>query len=223
MSIKIILSDDGSHTLFVEELNETYHSIRGAIAESQYVFIQNGLEYFKAKDKLKIFEVGLGTGLNALLTLIAANQFKVKVEYHSLEAYPLHEEVTDLLNYDQLIDVQEARGVLKSLHALEWGKENRISEYFSFTKIHAQLFDFEFSSYDFDIIYYDAFAPSKQPDMWSVENFRKVTDALKPGGIIVSYCANGQFKRDLKSLGLQLDILPGPLGKKEMTRGIKPV
>jgi tRNA U34 5-methylaminomethyl-2-thiouridine-forming methyltransferase MnmC len=221
MSIKIILSGDGSHTLFVDELNETYHSTKGAMAESEYVFIEHGLAYCKDSKALNIFEVGFGTGLNALLTCLAAKKMNIKVDYVSIEAYPLQKEIVSELNYGGAINEAEAQYIFDQLHEVKWGEKVEINTHFSITKMHEQLADCNLPVETFNMVYYDAFAPSKQPEMWHIDLLRKVTASLKPGGILVTYCANGQFKRDLKTLGLTVETLPGPLGKKEMTRAIK--
>lgn len=203
--IKVITTSDGSHSLLNTELDETYHSRHGALQESLYVFIKNGLDHFQ-RNEVNVFEVGFGTGLNALL----AAQSNKKVNYTTIEAYPLPEEVYTQLNY-------EPRDLLFQLHA---NTELRISD-FTFKKLHTTLQDIELKPGQFDVVFYDAFAPSKQPEMWELPMIKKVCDSLTPGGLFVTYCAKGQLKRDLKSLGMEVETLPGPPGKKEMVRGTK--
>ena len=186
------------------ELDETYHSRHGAIQESQHVFIKNGLELI-SKEPINVFEVGFGTGLNALLTALSNK----KVNYTSVEAFPLPEEVYTQLNY-------EPKDLLLELHR----HQQREIEKFRFTKIHGTLQSI-FLEPIYDIIYFDAFAPSKQPSMWELPMIAKVCNALTKGGIFVTYCAKGQLKRDLRSLGMNVETLPGPPGKKEMVRGTK--
>jgi tRNA U34 5-methylaminomethyl-2-thiouridine-forming methyltransferase MnmC len=203
--IKLITTSDGSHSLLNTELDETYHSRHGAVQESQYVFIKNGLDQCVC-EVANVFEVGFGTGLNALLTALTGR----KVNYTSIEAFPLGEEVYSQLNY-------EPRELLLELHRnsqLETGS-------FRFEKLHTTLQSIALPPDEFNIIYFDAFAPSKQPSMWEFPMIEKVCNALVPGGIFVTYCAKGQLKRDLRSLGMEVETLPGPPGKKEMVRGTK--
>ena len=204
--IKVITTSDGSHSLLNTELNETYHSVHGAIQESMHVFIKNGLDHFSRPGVVKIFEVGFGTGLNALLTALSGRQ----VHYTAIEAFPLDEEVYQQLNY-------EPKDLLMSLHRNP--KLETLS--FIFNKLNITLQSIALEPNSYDIIYFDAFAPSKQPEMWELPMIRKVCDALTPGGLFVTYCAKGQLKRDLKSLGMEVETLPGPPGKKEMVRGTK--
>lgn len=203
--IKIITTSDGSHSLLNTELDETYHSRHGALQESLYVFIKNGLDFYPGNE-VNVFEVGFGTGLNALL----AAQSDKKVNYTTIEAFPLTEEVYKELNY-------EPRELFFQLH------QNQKLEIrnFSFNKLTATLQSIELSPNQFDVIFFDAFAPSKQPEMWEFPMIKKVCDSLTPSGLFVTYCAKGQLKRDLKSLGMEVETLPGPPGKKEMVRGTK--
>jgi tRNA U34 5-methylaminomethyl-2-thiouridine-forming methyltransferase MnmC len=204
MAIKLIVTSDGSHSLLNEELDETYHSIHGAVQESKHVFIDNGI-YAYSRRPINIFEVGFGTGLNALL----AAQTNLPINYTSIEAFPLDESIFSQLNY-------EPKELLLDLHR----NQHLQTSNFKFKKLHTTL---EAISIDevFDIIFFDAFAPSKQPSMWELPMLSKVCNALTPGGLFVTYCAKGQLKRDLKTLGLEVETLPGPPGKKEMVRGTK--
>ena len=203
--IKIITTSDGSHSLLNTELDETYHSVHGALQESLHVFIKNGLDVFPGNE-VRVFEVGFGTGLNALL----AAQSTRKVNYTTIEAFPLPEEVYSELNY-------EPKDLLIQLH----GNSKLETGNFKFSKLHTTLQSIELLSNQFDIIFFDAFAPSKQPEMWEFPMIKKVCDSLTQGGLFVTYCAKGQLKRDLKSLGMEVETLPGPPGKKEMVRGTK--
>jgi tRNA U34 5-methylaminomethyl-2-thiouridine-forming methyltransferase MnmC len=206
MAIKLIVTSDGSHSLLNEDLGETYHSRHGAVQESLHVFIKNGLDMVAA-DPVNVFEVGFGTGLNALLTA----QTGRTVNYTSIEAYPLGEEIYSELNYNP-------KELVLSLHRAPWNEPVNVDTHFTLTKIRGDV-SFVPISGKYDIIYFDAFAPSKQPSMWELPVLKKVCDVLKPGGLFVTYCAKGQLKRDLKSLGLEVDTLTGPPGKKEMVRG----
>lgn len=220
MSIQIITTADGSNTLRHISLNETYHSIHGAIQESLHVFIQNGLLPLiqDGRKEISVFEVGFGTGLNALLTMQRANQLKMKVVYTSVEPHPLAENVWTLLNYPEALNLAEE---YRALHVAPWQVGTSLSPYFNILKHKSLLQETDLGKAEFDLVYYDAFAPAKQPDLWVLDVLKKVVIALKPGGAIVTYCAKGQLKRDLKSLHLTVETLPGPPGKKEMIRAVK--
>lgn len=220
-SVKIITTSDGSHSLFNEELNETYHSIHGAIQESVHVFIQSGLTYFIEKfnpKNVSILEIGFGTGLNALLTIQAAQQSSSSFQYKTLEAFPLEEEVWSQLNYGDTLNSKEN---FDSLHRVSWEEQHDITPNFLFQKHHIKLQDVVLKPSSFDIIFFDAFAPNKQPELWEIVTLKKVTDTLRTNGVFVTYCAKGQLKRDLKSAGLTVETIPGPPGKKEMVRAVK--
>ncbi|MDT8412309.1 MAG: tRNA (5-methylaminomethyl-2-thiouridine)(34)-methyltransferase MnmD [Vicingaceae bacterium] len=212
---------DGSHTLFIPELNETYHSIHGAIQESQHVFIKNGLHYFGDKKTIHILEIGFGTGLNALLTLLAIENSSQIVNYVSLEKFPLSNELIQQLNYPTQLKIDTAQTALfNQLHTCQWNTPTPISNNFDLLKIEEDLADFQTTT-TFDLIYFDAFAPEKQAELWTDVIFSKIYSLLNTGGILVTYCAKGVVKRTLKSVGFQLETLPGPPGKREMIRAIK--
>ena len=212
---------DGSHTLFIPELNETYHSIHGAIQESQHVFIKNGLHYFSDKKTVSILEVGFGTGLNALLTLLDKQNLAQQVNYVSLEKFPLNLALIEQLNYTTQLKLNVAQTALfNQLHICEWNKLTSITNNFNLLKIEKDLADFQYET-TFDIVYFDAFAPEKQAELWTAEIFSKIYDLLRPNGILVTYCAKGVVKRTIKSVGFQLETLPGPPGKREMIRAKK--
>jgi tRNA U34 5-methylaminomethyl-2-thiouridine-forming methyltransferase MnmC len=220
VSIQIITTADGSNSLLNVSLNETYHSIHGAIQESLHVFIQNGLLPFLHDDRkeISVLEVGFGTGLNALLTMQCADQLKMKVSYNTIEPYPLPENVWTLLNYPETLNLAKE---YRALHKASWQVGTSLSPYFKILKLQSLLQETDLGTAEFDIIYYDAFAPPKQPDLWVLNVLQKVVTTLKPGGALVTYCAKGQVKRDLKSLQMTVEALPGPPGKKEMIRAIK--
>lgn len=223
MALEIITTGDGSHSLLNRELNETYHSVHGALRESLHVFIKHGLSFFHDKYDSKdiaVFEVGFGTGLNALLTAEEAATGGFTVHYTSIEAYPLEEAVWADLNYAPE-PAQKER--FARLHRSAWQEWVEALPRFHLKKLNTTLQTVALQAATFDIIYFDAFAPSKQPDMWTLPMLEKVVKALKPGGVFVTYCAKGQLKRDLKSLGLEVETLEGPPGKKEMVRGVLPV
>ena len=224
MKLEIFKTKDGSHSLLVPEMNETYHSTHGAITESKYVFIEKGLEYYNYINSLKkinVLEVGFGTGLNALLTCMATEQLKVQTNYVSLETNPIDQNIVNQLNYHEMLDYRNGAKLFKRLHAVDWNDLVKINEYFSVKKITTPLQDYIGETEQFDLVYFDAFAPSRQPEMWELSLFEGIYGMMKPRGIFVTYCAQGQFKRDLKSCGFEVEKLQGPPGKAEMTRATK--
>ena len=219
--VKLITTSDGSHSLLNEELNETYHSVHGALQESQHVFINNGLRYFlelRPLDHLSIFEVGFGTGLNALLTIKALENLKTHVSYVSVEPFPIGKELWTSLNYTKVLGLQDT---FATLHRSSWETPNQITSQLLLLKRQTKLQTIDLEPKSFDVVYYDAFAPNKQPELWTIDILRKVIDAMKLNGVLVTYCAKGQLKRDLKELGLRVETLPGPPGKKEMVRATR--
>lgn len=215
MKKELILTKDGSHSLFIEELNETYHSIHGSIAESMHVFIKNGLHYHP-KQNVNILEIGFGTGLNTLLTLTHSK--KKKIQYTTLEPYPISEKIYNNLNYSKLINSDE--NTFLTLHNSDWGKNVKITKKFTLYKSKRRIQDL-YSEKKYDIIYFDAFAPEKQEEMWKKELFEKCYKILNEGGYLVTYCAKGIVKRTLKSVGFKVERLEGPPGKREMIRANK--
>lgn len=221
--VEIFETKDGSHSLLLPEMNETYHSTHGAMTESQYVFIQMGLDYLQQEQperkEVKILEVGFGTGLNAWLAAVEAEKRGLKVTFHTLEKFPLDKEIWSQLNYAREDSTQE---LFSAIHSAAWESEIEVSEFFSIQKFETDIFEYQPADGTFDLIFFDAFAPSKQPEMWQPAVLKKMFDCLRAAGVFVTYCAQGQFKRDLKAQGFFTEELPGPPGKKEMTRGSKP-
>lgn len=220
-SLKIITTHDGSHSLLHEQLNETYHSIHGAIQESNHVFIKHGLDFVKQhsnSSSINLLEIGFGTGLNALLTLQFAHIHNLAIRYITVEAFPVEEAVWSKLNYTESSD---SKVWFEKLHRANWNKWVTISPEFQLKKLKTTLQEAVLEQSNFDLIYFDAFAPSKQPEMWEVPMLKKVVDAMKSKGVFVTYCAKGQLKRDLHSLQLTVESLPGPPGKREMVRAQK--
>lgn len=223
--VKVIRTEDGSSSLFLPELNESYHSFHGALAESQHVYIKKGLDYrVEQQPEIKevvILEVGFGTGLNALLALEAAEKHSLSIKFTTLEPFPLNESVTRQLNYGQLV----ARGAYEkefhALHAAPWQEETAITPHFKLWKHQSRLEDFTAPEESFDLVFFDAFAPNKQAELWEKELLEKVVKLMSSGAVFTTYCAKGQLKRDLKSLGLRVDTLPGAPGKLEMVRAVK--
>lgn len=212
---KVIQTEDGSSTLYLEDIDETYHSTNGAHQESLHIFINHGLKAVDKKE-VRILEIGFGTGLNAIMTLIHKDD--LKVDYHTLEPLPLSLELINSMSFDSVLNNENQSHFLK-LHEFSWNKSHEIQN-MTFCKYDTTLEDF-LSNLLFDVIYFDAFAPSKQPEVWEIENLSKCYDQLKVGGVLVTYCASGKFKRNLKSIGFELEHPPGPKGKREITKAIK--
>jgi tRNA U34 5-methylaminomethyl-2-thiouridine-forming methyltransferase MnmC len=219
-SLEIITTADGSHTLRNPELNETYHSVHGALRESLHVFIDCGLAHCIERHQLRdvsILEVGFGTGLNALLAFQYAVRNKIRIHYTTIEPFPLTEDIWSQLNYT---GGDEDRERFRAIHQAQWAETVQLSPDFSLFKAKSSLEQVQLAR-TYHVIFFDAFAPGKQPELWSLEALAKVITYLKPGGIFVTYSAKGQLKRDLKSLGMTVETLPGPPGKKEMVRGVR--
>lgn len=219
MNRKLITTSDGSHTLYLPEMDEHYHSTHGALQESLHVFIERGYRHVRAEiEPLNVLEIGFGTGLNALLTLIESESEKRKVRYVGIEPYPLEKEIYEQLNYGSLVNFSNAGSYLTEMHEKSWNFPYYISEYFVLNKLKTTFEEAALRPSMFHLIYYDAFAPGKQADLWKEEHFRKCYNALSGGGVLVTYSSGGQVKRDLISAGFSVSKLEGPQGKREMLR-----
>jgi tRNA U34 5-methylaminomethyl-2-thiouridine-forming methyltransferase MnmC len=223
LQMEKIITADGSHTLFAPQFDEHYHSIHGAIQESQHVFIQAG--YGALPDHLtqvRVLEMGFGTGLNAFLTYLASQKPPCRhVVYQSIEAYPLTYAQAISLNYAQQLQQPTQATFFEAMHKATWNEASNISPHFELHKHHADLLQMELPQQYFHLVYYDAFAPTSQPELWTADIFAKLYAAMQYQGILVTYCAKGVVKRALKSVGFELQTLPGPPHKREMTRAIK--
>ena len=218
MDLKLIISKDGSHTIYRKDIEETYHSRHGAIQEAQHVFIDMGLkEVENSKNEINILEVGFGTGLNALLTCLYS---KSKINYIGLEALPLHNRVLDGLNYDTTVIEDNSQEIFKNIHSAPWEVQYPITSLFSIKKVETKIQEFEITQ-PIDLVYYDAFGPNSQAEMWDISIFEKIYKAMSSSGVFVTYCAKGQVRRDLTSAGFVMERLEGPPGKREMLRGRK--
>jgi tRNA U34 5-methylaminomethyl-2-thiouridine-forming methyltransferase MnmC len=215
---KLITTADGSHTIYVPELNEHYHSIHGAVQESDFIFIKNGFDTCMA-DPLNIFEVGFGTGLNALLTAIRTNKGAREVNYTSIEKFPVNEDIIKTLNHHQFAG-KEGKELFKLIHSSPWNKMVNICNNFNLNKINGDLTNEPLRG-KFDLIYFDAFGPDKQPEMWSEDIFKMISAATARNGVFVTYSAKGEVKRILQSCGFEVMLLPGPPGKRQMIRAVK--
>lgn len=213
------LTADGSHTLFIPSMDEHYHSVNGAIQEAMHVFIEAGLHSIQ-KEFVRILEIGFGTGLNAFLTLRDVEEnSRLKVEYHSIELYPLNMEVISSLNYGKII-WPDRKDLFEKLHFAKWNTPEKISDNFTLCKIEGDSNVCDLPV-DIDLIYFDAFAPDKQPEMWTQAIFDRLYSYTAPGGIIVTYCAKGEVRRMMQKAGYAMSRLPGPPGKRHMLYGKK--
>ncbi len=216
----ILVTDDGSHTVVHPTLNVSFHSRYGAVQESRHVFISSGLHYrMLQKKELKIFEMGFGTGLNALMTWLETEQHPISIHYVCIEPNPLTSATIKTLNYPGFLSHPQSASVLHILHETPAGFPVHLSEKFSFLKWETDLFRFN-TSEKFDIIYYDAFAPNAQPELWTKEVFGRIKEIMYPGGCLVTYCSKGDVRRAMLAAGLKVTKLPGPPGKREMLRAI---
>ncbi|OKZ06646.1 MAG: SAM-dependent methyltransferase [Bacteroides oleiciplenus] len=207
-------TEDGSATLFVPELNEHYHSVKGARTESQHIFIDMGLKA-SAAPQPHVLEIGFGTGLNALLTLETAEQEKRPVHYTGIELYPLAWEEVNALGYSD-------NPSFERLHTASWEEDVEISPYFTLRKIKGDANTVINSSFSPSVVYFDAFAPEKQPEMWNEQLFRSLYVTMNTGGILTTYCAKGVIRRLLQAVGFRVERLPGPPGgKREILRATK--
>lgn len=218
MKREIIITADGSTTIHLADWNENYHSKHGAIQEANHVFINNGLSLFYGKNKISILEIGFGTGLNALLTLLYAKEKKLKVNYETIEAFPVIISEIQNINFPEQLQVE--RTLFEKLHQLSWEQTHPVTEYFHLKK-RKQYFDSISDSNRFELIYFDAFCPRVQPELWTAAIFKLMHKALKKQGVLVTYSANSNARRALLSVGFQVEKLPGPPGKREMLRATK--
>jgi tRNA U34 5-methylaminomethyl-2-thiouridine-forming methyltransferase MnmC len=250
MSLELQVTKDQSHTLYVPELDETYHSRNGAVEEALYVYIGRGLHDWllshgkgrqsevlnqdltvnktanhtqpttdNSRGDISILEIGFGTGLNAWLTALESALLKIQCNYYSLETVPLPLEWVGQLNYAQNVSDSD-KELYMNLHTAEWDKTNTVTPHFSLSKLNTALEDFT-PTETFDVIYFDAFAPEKQPELWTKELFQKLYDCLNENGVIVTYSSKGEIKRMWREIGFEVERLPGPPMKRHMLRGRK--
>lgn len=226
MKREIIKTQDGSTTIHIQEWNEQYHSKHGAIQEALYVYLKQGLKGFLTSEgvseqskEVSVLEIGFGTGLNAFLTLMEAEALKLKLKYVGVEAYPISAEELEQLNYPEALKVEAQ--TFNALHSCSWEVAHDITPNFQLTK--QQLKFSEIKDEDtFDVIYFDAFGPRVQPELWTEAIFKIMFKALKPKGVLVTYCAQGNARRAMISTGFKVEKLDGPPGKRHMLRAVKP-
>ena len=229
--MQLITTEDGSHSIFVKELNEVYHSRFGAVNESMHVFIEAGFhqlfhplstfEVLSGLQKVNILEIGFGTGLNAFLTLRQCFETDVQINYVALEPYPIKKEIWQQLNYPDIIKLPEGDKMFRELHNCEWEKPFEINSQFRIQKYLLGINEIELEDDFYNLVYFDAFAPEIAPELWTLSVFQKLFKAIKRGGIFVTYSAKGVVRRALQSAGFEVERIPGPKGKREMLRAIK--
>ena len=215
MHTQLILTEDGSHTLLVPEIDESYHSTHGAIQESRHIFIEAGLTQCSASE-IRVLEIGFGTGLNAFLTLLEAEKRKIKIHYTSLEYYPLDTEKALQLNYAEQLNVNK-KADFELLHTCEWNKKTMITPHFYIEKLKIDFTQYICSNI-FDICFFDAFSPEKQSEMWTEERFKMLFDYAAPNAVLTTYCAKGNVRRAMLAAGFKVERLQGPPGKREILR-----
>lgn len=218
MKREILITSDGSTTINLPELNEQYHSKNGSINESYHVFINSGLRQV-ASNVVSILEIGFGTGLNCFITYLEAEK---EIHYVGVEAYPVTSEEVEKMNFISVLNAEKDKASFEKIHNIPWEEKHQISNNFSLTK-RKQFFEDIEDKNAFNLIYFDAFGARVQPQLWTVEIFRKMFDSLKENGILVTYSAKGSVRRAMQEVGFTVERLPGPPGKREMLRAIKPV
>ena len=215
---KLLITEDGSHTLYQPNIDESYHSTHGAIQESEFIFIDKALNY-SLKSVVHILEIGFGTGLNALLTYVNAIETKKAIHYTTLELFPIDKDLVTQLNFCKF-EMSNYQKVFEEMHAMPWEIEQKLSPTFTFRKINVDFCKTNFDE-NYDIVYFDAFSPEKQPEMWTLEQFKKIYASCNDGAILTTYCAKGYVRRNLINAGFKVERLPGPPGKREILRAIK--
>lgn len=216
---ELFVTEDGSHSIKVPDLNLTYHSKHGAIQESVHVFIESGLKYLN-KSRISVLEVGFGTGLNALLTLIEAEKNDLQVVFDVVELHPLDSVCVSSLNYLSILKAPQLAEAFSHMHACEWDVAAKISGQFELKKIRGDIRYVELTG-NYDLVYFDAFDPVVQPELWTVDVFRKIYDAAKQGCVLVTYCSKGIVRRAMTEAGFSVSKIAGPKGKREIVRAVK--
>jgi tRNA U34 5-methylaminomethyl-2-thiouridine-forming methyltransferase MnmC len=224
MKKELILTTDGSHSIAIAEMGVTYHSTHGAIQESMHVFIEAGLRYPAAAEKqpacTSVLEMGFGTGLNALLTLAEAETNQHEIYYETIELHPVETSIVNSLNYCEQLQRPDLSAVFKLLHECAWNTTVQISRYFNFKKKQIGLEEYSASQL-FNIVYFDAFAPDKQPGLWTTAVFKKLFDTMQSNAVLTTYCSKSIVRKAMAEAGLQVEKIPGPPHKREMVRAIK--
>lgn len=220
---QIIISDDGSHTIELIGQNEQYHSTHGAIQESEHIYIQHGLKRISEHYKtINILEIGMGTGLNVLLTYKYAIEHGISINYTAVEAFPLESTIWKLLNYSTIINANESlTPIFKQIHQSKWNNEIQLNDTFTFNKIDQRIQDITLKENYYNLVYHDAFNPDLEPELWKEELFNKVYKAMISNSVLTTYSTKGIIKRALKSCGFMIEKKPGPPGKREILNAVK--
>jgi tRNA U34 5-methylaminomethyl-2-thiouridine-forming methyltransferase MnmC len=216
---KQIITEDGSSSFYLENFDESFHSKHGAIQESQHIYIGNGLELFKNSDRVNILELGFGTGLNSLLSYQFAKENNIRINYTAIELYPLQQYEINKLNYQSSLEI-EAK-IFDKIEFCEWHTKVEISEFFSLRKLEMDIKELDFPSDSFDLVYFDAFNPDIQPELWTEDVFKRLYKTMNITSFLLTYSVKGFVKRNLKSAGFKIEKLPGPIGKREILRAIR--
>jgi tRNA U34 5-methylaminomethyl-2-thiouridine-forming methyltransferase MnmC len=217
--IEIFQTEDGSKSLLRKDIGESYHSHFGALTETNTIYIDYGFRYFCCldnKEQVNVLEIGFGTGLNAIATLKNSNQRKIF--YQTIELYPIAQSIAENLSYGEQLSLKEEFDLL---HKCDWEEVVSINSDFKIKKCEADACSYDLPKDFFDVVYFDAFSPEKDSDLWSEEMFSKVYDSLKKGGVLTTYCCKGEIKRRMKKAGFSITKLPGPKGKREILRAEK--
>ena len=219
----ILLTEDGSHTIYNPEIGDIYHSKFGALSESEHIFINTGLKQITSTQQtICILEVGFGTGLNALLSCLYAINNSAGICYYALEPFPLPETIYSKLNYSHQFTETGIQEIFMALHAAPFNKQTAISGNFTLIKVDSPVEEHKLNDKQFDLVYFDAFSPDVQPGVWSQKIFQNIYKATKPNGILVTYSSRGMVKRNLLNAGFNIYKLPGPRGKREIIKAVKP-
>jgi len=222
MTRKVVLTEDGSNSIFSEEFNQNYHSRFGALQESMHIFIKAGLcsSLLLNLESISILEIGFGTGLNALLTYFKAKELNKKIYYETLELYPLTLQETAALNYPHLLPYPNAKEIFTTLHTAKWEQQVKISDSFTLSKRHTSAINANYSPNRFHLVYFDAFSPEMQPELWTKEVFSSIYESMKDESLLMTYCTKGIVKQTLSALGFKIEKLSGPIGKREILRAL---
>jgi tRNA U34 5-methylaminomethyl-2-thiouridine-forming methyltransferase MnmC len=223
MKRRIVLTDDGSSSIFSEDVNQHYHSHFGALQESMHIFIESGLcsDNLCFIKNISILEIGFGTGLNALLTYFKAEELQKEIYYETLELHPLTEQETEQLNYPAILPYPKVKEIFSALHHSPWNKKQQLSQTFTLQKRKISAVEASYTPDTFDLVYFDAFSPDAQPELWTEKVFEPIYIGMKKNGILLTYCTKGSVKNVLKEVGFRIEKLPGPVGKREILRGRK--
>ncbi|WP_159247934.1 tRNA (5-methylaminomethyl-2-thiouridine)(34)-methyltransferase MnmD [Tenacibaculum maritimum] len=221
MKREIIITSDGSTTIHLPDWNEQYHSKHGAIQEAYHVFIRNGLEALPIAN-ISILEIGFGTGLNCFITFLEAQKKAISINYTGVEGYPIQKEELEKLNYVTALSAGSQSAIFDKMHEVLWNEEQEITKEFSLLK-KQQFFEDIDEENAYDLVYFDAFGATNQPELWTEVIFEKMYKAMKKGGVLVTYSAKGSVRRAMQAVGFVVERLPGPPGKREMLRAVKTI